>query len=392
MIGPFGFHPNKTMYSRALPLAKSLVARGHEVRLFMPPWHTPQEADRRWDEKGVSIRYVSLSGGTIGITQRLVSEATGWQPDVVHSFKPKAYSGLAAWWLWQTRRNQIRLIMDSDDWEGAGGWNDKNPYSPIQKRFFAWQEQWGMTHCHHLTVASRALETIGLSMGIPQNQLLYCPNGAGFDGVHPVASDAWYQARASVREKLRVGQRPLLLLYSRLFEFDTQRLVAILQQVKTAVPDLKILSIGSGLFADEADALRRQFTTANLLDSVIDAGWLEPADLVDYLAAADVGIYLMEDSLLNRTKCPVKLADMIRAGLPVVGEMVGQVSEYIDNGSNGYLYPTGQTEAISSGICRLLQDETLRHQQAAAAQKQADRFDWAKRAAELEAVYQGKPA
>lgn len=360
--------------------------------MFMPPWHTPDEANRQWEESGVAIRYIPLNGGTVGITRTLVKEAMAWQPDVVHCFKPKAYSGLAAWWLWQTKRDQVRLIMDTDDWEGAGGWNDKNPYSPIQKRFFAWQEQWGMQHCHHLTVASRALETIALSMGVSQAQILYSPNGAGFDGVHSVSSDSWEHARKAVRQKLSVGERPLLLLYSRLFEFDTSRLVDILAKVKTAVPELQILSIGTGLFADEAKTLREQFQVASLLDSVIDAGWLEPSQLTDYLAAADVGIYLMEDTLLNRTKCPVKLADMIRAGIPVVGEAVGQVQEYIDNGRSGSLHKTGDVEAVSQSICNLFQDEILRKQQAFAAQQHAKRFEWAIRAAELETIYQGRPA
>ncbi|MCZ7673362.1 MAG: hypothetical protein M5U34_42740 [Chloroflexi bacterium] len=48
---------------------------------------------------------------------------------------------------------KLRLIVDSDDWEGWGGWNDRAPYSPLQKRFFAWQEQWGGATATPLTVA-----------------------------------------------------------------------------------------------------------------------------------------------------------------------------------------------------------------------------------------------
>ena len=46
MLGPFGLHPKQTMRSRALGLARPLVARGHAVRLIMPPWETPDEAGR----------------------------------------------------------------------------------------------------------------------------------------------------------------------------------------------------------------------------------------------------------------------------------------------------------------------------------------------------------
>ena len=181
-VGPFGFHPNKTMRSRAMGLARPLAARGHTIQLFMPPWQTPAEADKQWTEDGVSIRYTPLSGGTLGITRHLLRELLDWRPDVVHCFKPKAYSGLAAWWLWRFQRRRLRLIVDSDDWEGWGGWNDLAPYSPTQKRFFAWQERWGMTHCHALTVASRALETLAWSQGVARERVVYLPNGSGIGG------------------------------------------------------------------------------------------------------------------------------------------------------------------------------------------------------------------
>ena len=179
MVGPFGFHPNKTMRSRAFQLARALVGLGHTVRIVMPPWQTPEEANREWVEDGVSIRNVALGGGVPGITIRLVRDVLDWKPDVVHCFKPKAYSGLVAWWLWRFYREQFRLVMDSDDWEGAGGWNEIAPYSPLQKRFFAWQERWGMAHCHALTVASRALESLAWGEGIAIERVHYLPNGPG---------------------------------------------------------------------------------------------------------------------------------------------------------------------------------------------------------------------
>ena len=110
MIGPFGLHPKQTMRSRALGLARPLVARGHAVRLLMPPWETPDEAGRTWAEDGVALRYVPLRGGVPGIARALVRETLAWEPDVVHAFKPKAYSGLAAEWLWRFHRDRLRLV------------------------------------------------------------------------------------------------------------------------------------------------------------------------------------------------------------------------------------------------------------------------------------------
>ena len=375
MIGPFGLHPNKTMASRALGLARALVARGHAVQIFMPPWQIPTEADRHWQVDGVLLRYVPLGGGVPGITRLLLREVLAWQPDVVHSFKPKAYSGLAMWWLWQFRRERLRLVTDCDDWEGWGGWNDLAPYPLGQKLLFAWQERWGMTHAHALTVASRELQRLAWSRGAARQQVVYLPNGAGIE--------EW-----KTKNKKQKTERPLLLLYSRLFEFDVGRLVRILVGVRTAVPDLAILSVGTGLYADDAAQLQAQFAAAGLLDAVTDVGWVDVGELPALLSTADVGIYLMEQSLLNRAKCPVKLADMIAAGLPVVAEAVGQVPEYVLQGQNGLLRRSGDEAGLVADLVYLLQNRKERERMGENGRAHyAAHFSWDKAAEHVEACY-----
>lgn len=379
MVGPFGFHPNKTMRSRALGLARPLAARGHDVHIFMPPWQTPAEADKTWQEDGVLIRNVPLSGGMVGIARRLVREVLAWQPDVVHCFKPKAYSGLAAWWLWQFHRRDVGLVVDSDDWEGWGGWNDLAPYSTAQKHFFAWQETWGMTHCHALTVASRALETLAWGHGVPPERVVYVPNGAGISE----------QLTVNKQQLTKNLTSPHLLLYSRLFEFDTARLVAILRGVKTAVPTLHILAVGAGLYEADAAQFRQQLAAADLLDAVEDAGWVDEQALPGLLRRADVGIYLMEDTLLNRAKCPVKLADLLAFGVPVVGEAVGQVNEYVLHGQTGLLRPSGDTAGLTADLIHLLTHPEERDRLAANGRRHyTDHFAWPHLAARLEKTYE----
>ncbi len=383
MIGPFGLHPKQTMRSRALPLAKELTRRGHQVCLFMPPWHTPAEADKTWQEDGVTLRYVPLGGGVPGITWRLVREALAWQPDVVHGFKPKAYSGLALWWLWQFHRRRLRLVLDTDDWEGWGGWNEREPYTAVQKHFFAWQERWGLTHCHTLTVASRALQTIALSRGVPPERLVYVPNGPGISNRLSVIGYRSTDYRLPITD-----YRPTLLLYSRFFEFEVSRLAAVLQGVHTAVPHLRILLVGQSLFDADAAQFQQLLAVGGVLEAITDAGWVEPDRLPEVLAQADVGIYLMDDTLLNRTKCPVKLGDMLAVGLPVVAEAVGQVGEYVVHGRTGLLRPSGDVAGLVTDLVHLLQNPAERQQLAANASAHIQtHFSWEKLAITLESAY-----
>jgi len=383
MIGPFGLHPKQTMRSRALGLARPLVARGHAVRLFMPPWETPDEADRAWSEDGVELRYVPLRGGAPGITRSLVNETLTWRPDVVHCFKPKAYSGLAGEWLWRLHRNRIRLVMDSDDWEGAGGWNDLGDYTPLQKRFFARQERYGLTHAHAVTVASRTLQSVVWSLGVARERVVYAPNGPGIPRREVSPAE-----RAAARVRLGLGERPTVLVYSRLFEFDTARLVAVLAGARAARPDVAVLLVGAGLRGADSARFREQLSAAGLLEAVVDVGWTPLAELPATLAAADVGLYLMDDTLLNRAKCPVKLADMLAAGVPVVAEAVGQVAEYVREGLSGTLCQTGDVEGMAAATVALLDDAGARGRGGARVGEAVwERFGWEKLADIVEAVY-----
>jgi glycosyltransferase involved in cell wall biosynthesis len=381
MVGPFGFHPKKTMRARAFPLGRELGAAGHQVALFMPPWHTPAEAGRRWTEDGVAIHYVPLRGGVPGIARALLRETLVFRPDVVHCFKPKAYSGMVAWWLWHRHRQRLRLVVDTDDWEGWGGWNDNAPYPAHQKYFFAWQERWGMTHQHALTVASRTLQSLAWARGAAQESVYYLPNGPG---IVPGIPDE------TQREALGLSSRPVLLLYSRLFEFDAGRLIAILQRVHAAVPDLAILAVGAGLYVADAASLRRQLAATGLDKILIDAGWVDEAALPSLLATADAGLYLMDDTLLNRAKCPVKLADMLAVGVPVVAEAVGQVSEYVVNHETGFLRDSGDVQGLADDLARLLHDPGLRNRLSVqAARHIAGGFSWRRLADAALEAYQG---
>jgi glycosyltransferase involved in cell wall biosynthesis len=179
------------------------------------------------------------------------------------------------------------------------------------------------------------------------------------------------------------------LLYSRLFEFDTARLVQILAGVKTAVPHLQILTVGTGLYEADAAQFRQQLVEAGLLEAVTDAGWVEVEKLPGVLLTADVGLYLMDDTLLNRTKCPVKLADMLAVGLPVVAEAVGQVAEYVVNGRSGRLRPSGDVAGITADLIYLLQNAEARAQLSAGALAQMrEKFTWEYLSQLAEAAYQ----
>ncbi|MBN2390358.1 MAG: glycosyltransferase family 4 protein [Anaerolineae bacterium] len=384
MIGPFGLRPRGTMSVRALPLAQALVARGHSVTLLLPPWQNPEDAGRVWDEGGVHIENVALPAGVPGwfhwrLTSVLVRRAVALKPDVIHTFKPKAYAGLAHLAL----RRRFPVVVDTDDWEGYGGWNDLNPYPVLLKRFFAWQERWGLTRAAAVTVASRALQTLTCAMGGPPERVFYLPNGC--------------IPRPTVSRTVEGGGRPTLLLYTRFFEYNVERLWRIGEGVRARIPDVRLWVVGKGFFAEEETLLSlaraagwqvaEGASPAPDVDLVY-AGLVPPEDLPAHFAQADVALYPFDDTLLNRTKCPVKLLDLLTAGVPVVADAVGQVAQSIGHGETGLLVPPGDDTAFIEAVTTLLRDAPLRQSLAQHAARDArERFAWETLAPVAEAAY-----
>jgi len=389
-VGPFALQPKRTMAVRALPLARELARRGHQVLVLLPPWDHPDDAGRRWQEGSLTVENLELPlrvGGYfhLALAWRLTRAALQFRPDVVHCFKPKSYSGLTAWMLWHLRRVRVtraRLVVDADDWEGKGGWNDLLPYTTVQRRFFDRQEQWGLTHCDSVTVASRCLETLVWSLGVRSDLVHYIPNGCQVPLPRPDPADV-----EQLRRDYGFGEAPVAILYTRFFESNLDRVVDVMHTVCRRNSQMRWLVIGKGLFHEE-DQLLREATRRGFSEQVVYVGWLPAEKLAAHLDLGRVGIYPYDDNLINRCKCAVKLIDLLSAGVPVVADSVGQNREYIRDGVNGRLIENGNTQGFADAVLSLLGDQRTCRQYAEAARIDvAQRFAWQCLADTVEEAY-----
>lgn len=316
-VAPFGLGQKTTVWARILPLARDLVRRGCTVTLLIPPWDSPADSGRTWQDTGVQVIHVTLRGGLPLITARLLRHIHRLQPDIIHLIKPRAYAGIVGWLLWQQRRWQRsspRLLLDVDDWEAA--WSLLGNYPSSTARFLDWQEQWGITHADGITAASRWLEERVHQMA-PHIPVLYLPNG-----IEPPSEIVTPASMLSA---------PAVLLFSRFVEVEPTWMGEFWQALQAMVPGVQLVVGGQALQpAQEAlfqAALQVQQSKVEWL------GFVPAAELPHLYDRVQCAIFPAANVPLNQAKCSVRLATTLLRGVPVVASAVGEQANYGANGA-----------------------------------------------------------
>ncbi|MFN2243346.1 MAG: glycosyltransferase family 4 protein [Anaerolineae bacterium] len=386
MLGPFAFKPKGTVSVRAFFIARALAKRGHAVTILMPPYDNLVDSGRIWEEDGVRLENMTIQRNDtwhqLVVPTRMARRAIALDADVVHLFKPIGYSGLAGLYLrWFSRRP---LVLDTDDWEGTGGWNDVNPYPAWWKRLFDWQERWMARHADAVTVVSRTLHDQVTGFGVDPARIVYLPNGpdarlrqrAGVSG----------EQVAEVRERLGVGDSPLALYLGHIpLGTDMDLALDALNVLRERLPEARLAIAGVG---DGLPGLQAQARRLGLGDRVIFPGWIEPEQAHVYVASADAVVNPYRDSLINRSKCAGKVILGMAMGRAVVTSRLGQNLEYIEDGRSGVLTEPGDAADLARGLLSVLADrEWAAELGRNARQRVWELFDWDARVGEVERAY-----
>jgi glycosyltransferase involved in cell wall biosynthesis len=387
MLAPFGIRPKGSLAARMLPLAQALARRGHSVSIVAPPVQNPQDAGRHELYDGVPVTHTALPTlpGPLGVLQQvagLLRPALAEQPDIVHLFKPKGYSGLAAL-LARAARPRLPLVVDTDDWEGWGGWNDLLPYPRLAKELFAWQERDLPRRAAAVTVASRTLENQVWGLGVAPERVFYLPNGVSSADLRVQSVEIG--SHETQNSKLKTYS---LLLYTRFWELDVRDIVVVLVAIVARCPAARLVVIGRGERGEEQDLLRLA-RRAGVAAAIDYRGWVEPAQIPALLASADVALAPMDDTLINRARGLAKLLELMASGLPIVAGRVGQAAEYIEDGRSGLLVPPGDPAALARAVLALLADASRRTRLGQEARARVARhYMWEQLAPRAEAAYE----
>ena len=121
--------------------------------------------------------------------------------------------------------------------------------------------------------------------------------------------------------------------------------VELIVECAFALPDWKFTIIGDGPYMSELKELAEGASNIELRGAVAND------DLPQEYAQSDIFLLPSE-----REGMPVSIIEALACGLPVIATDVGQISEVVSNGDNGYLVKA-KVDEIVDGLCKIDADE-----------------------------------
>jgi glycosyltransferase involved in cell wall biosynthesis len=127
------------------------------------------------------------------------------------------------------------------------------------------------------------------------------------------------------------------------------RALPILRQ---QVPDLRMMVVGGGPAEDDLKALAKELGVS---EHVWFTGAVPYEQLPDMMAEADIGLATSRQDEFRKYASPLKIAEYMAAGLPVIASGGGEAEQMI-NESRGGVHIEFATEALVAAVLPLLQN------------------------------------
>ncbi len=375
-VSGFAWGPKGTAQARAFPLSVELVNRGYEVTIFLTPYDNPAESGLKKELEGVRIVNVEV-GQKPGLqhipllVKRLCTAISQYLPDVVHVFKPKGYAGAACTWL--LMKGSRSVVLDCDDWEGWGGWNDVKDYPWFVKEYIDRQERWLMRRTPVVTTASRVLQQRAVKLRESPRGVFYIPNcGASRENVM-AQETALTISGSEAKRSFGLPDAPVIF-YSGHFELSNDIMFFCRAAARAALRFAATL-----VFVGEGPVLpqMKEFFAQQRGVEVRFFPRLPYEVFVRLIAASDVAAFPYSDNPIYQAKCSARIIDYMSMRKAIVTTAVGQNIEYIVDGESGILAPPGDEARFGQELEKLIRDPELRVRLGRnARQRIKEKFSW----------------
>ncbi len=353
--------------------AQELRARGHRVVIYAPRYLDYEDDDPdvvrfasgHWAKaRDYPVAFPFLSRVSPRTALRFAREKF----DLVHVHSPFVLGNLGAHWA---QFHYLPLV-----WTFHTLYHHYAHYSvappETSRAYILWRIQRMLHKCDRVIAPSNAVERVILRLwpGAPTRVV---PTGVD---VHRFADGD----RARTRRKVGINEGEVALLYVGRLALE-KNLGFLLRSVAPVLKNhpAKLVLVGGG---PTLEILQRQAVALGIAERVAFVGFIEPEQMKDYYAMADVFTFA------SRTETQgLSIAEALCAGLPCVVVNAMGAAEAIEPGEDGFLVPH-QEHRFRAAVEQLVTQPELRARMSECARARAPRFSKERRVGELLALYE----
>jgi phosphatidylinositol alpha-1,6-mannosyltransferase len=219
----------------------------------------------------------------------------------------------------------------------------------------------------------------------PRTALEHLPPGVDAERFRPDAG-----ARAELRARYGLGERPVILCLSRLVPRKGQdMLIRALPTIRSQIDGAALVIVGGGPYLP---TLRRLASSLDAADHVIFTGGVAPAELPAHHAMADV--FAMpcrtRGAGLDVEGLGIVYLEASASSVPVVAGQSGGAPESVQEGRTGFVVDGRSIDQIADAVSRILKDPDLAARMGAAGRQWIlERWRWQTHAARLATLLTG---
>jgi glycosyltransferase involved in cell wall biosynthesis len=224
-----------------------------------------------------------------------------------------------------------------------------------------------------IIAVSTALAEYAMACGAPAAQVVVIPNGVDV---------AAFRNRDGRTVRERYGLSGVVIGFAGSLK-PWHGVRSLVEATARVTAPVSLLIVGDG---PEREAVREASRRLPPGQRVELTGAVAHDRVPDFLAAMDIGAAPFEPQA-NFYFSPLKIAEYLAAGLPVVGTAQGDLPSMV--GDAGIMVAPGSVSELSRTLDRLVRDPSARARMSQAARERADLMSWERVAENVDAVLAG---
>jgi glycosyltransferase involved in cell wall biosynthesis len=248
-----------------------------------------------------------------------------------------------------------------------------NPYDFVTTQVYKAAARVTAAKAAHLIATSEWMKGWWQRTGVPHSRMTIISLGIDSSVFRPVAE---------AREKLGLSTKRKIILYAARLSRENGLDITLraCAEMKAMVPDFELHVLGEG---PEKERYQQLASELGIGRQTVWHGWVDFQQLPAYYSAADVFVFSGSSGGTPRV-----MLQAMACGCPVVASEIGGITDHVQDGLTGLLFPAGDAKYLADRLAHLLSCDALRRTLGnAGAEYARANVDWNVLIPKIRAVY-----